>query len=123
MKYKNQEVKNVNHLAKTLILHTIVDLEDKVYKDAFGGLDIRSDIARQVLKDNEGFEVSELETELLIKTIKFEVAKVLGKLENQTGIDTGLVARNNQGFVDKNSYFNYSIDMDLAWVQLYKLKN
>ena len=115
MKYKNQEVKNVNHLAKTLILHTIVDLEDKVYKDAFGGLDIRSDIARQVLKDNEGFEVSELETELLIKTIKFEVAKVLGKLENQTGIDTGLVARNNQGYVDKNSY--------LKWVQLYKLKS
>ena len=114
MKYKNQEVKNVNHLAKTLILHTIVDLEDKVYKDAFGGLDIRSDIARQVLKDNEGFEVSELETELLIKTIKFEVAKVLGKLENQTGIDTGIVSRNNQGFVDIHSYFNYSIDMDLA---------
>ena len=114
MKYKNQEVKNVNHLAKTLILNAIVDLEDKVYETAFGGLDIRSDISRKILKDNEGFEVSELETELLIKTIKFEVAKVLGKLENQTGIDTGLVARNNQGYVDKNSY--------LKWVHLYKLK-
>jgi hypothetical protein len=33
-----------------------------------------------------------------------------------------LVARNNQGYVDKNSYLNYSMDIDLIWVHLYKLK-
>lgn len=104
MKYKNEEVTNVNHLVKTLILDAIVDLEDKVYKNAFGGLDIRSDVARKILKDNEGFEISEFELEILTKTIKFEVAKVLGKLEIQTGIDTGLVKRNNAGHVHSQAY-------------------
>jgi hypothetical protein len=104
MKYQNQEIKNVNHLAKLLILSSIVDLEDQVYQRCFGGLNIMDSVARQVLKDAEGFEISDLESELLIKTLQFEVAKVIGKLENQTGIDTKLVARNRQGYVSKQAY-------------------
>ena len=104
MKYQNQEIKNVNHLAKLLILSSIVDLEDQVYQRCFGGLNIMDSVARQVLKDAEGFVISDLESELLIKTIKFEIAKVIGKLENQTGIDTKIVTRNNQGYVSKQAY-------------------
>jgi hypothetical protein len=48
--------------------------------------------------------VSEFEAQVLLNNITFEVAKIIGKLENQTGIDTGLVKRNNAGFVDKQSY-------------------
>jgi hypothetical protein len=41
---------------------------------------------------------------MLIKEIKFEVAKVIGKLETQTGIDTGLVKRNSAGHVARQQY-------------------
>ena len=36
-----------------------------------------------------------------LNNITFEVAKIIGKLENQTGIDTGLVKRNNAGNKNK----------------------
>ena len=49
----------------------------------FGGLDIRSPITREILKKEQGFECSELEAELLMKNLVFEIAKVVGKLENQ----------------------------------------
>ena len=79
-------------------------LEDQVHKEMFGGLDIRSDIAKRILKEHQNFEVSEFEAEVLLKNISFEIAKIIGKLENQTGIDTGLVQRNNAGYVDRQSY-------------------
>lgn len=104
MKYKNEEILNINHLAKILILQSLVDLEDKVHQDNFGNMDIRSDIARKVLKETQGFEVSDLESELLLKTIKFEIAKVIGKLEHQTGYFTGQVIRTNTGTVAKGGY-------------------
>ena len=104
MKYKNEEIHNINHLAKVLILQSLVGLEDKVHQDNFGSLDIRSGIARKVLKETEGFEVSDLEADLLLRTLKFEIAKVIGKLENQTGIISGLVIRTNTGTVIKQDY-------------------
>ena len=104
MKYKNEEIKNVNHLAKILILSSIANLEDHIYQSCFGGLDIMNPIARQVLRDAEGFEISDLEVELLTKTLKFEIAKVIGKLENQTGLNTKTVVRTRQGYVSKQGY-------------------
>jgi hypothetical protein len=104
MKYKNEEIRNINHLAKVLILQSLVGLEDKVHQDNFGSLDIRSGIARKVLKETEGFEVSDLEADLLLRTLKFEIAKVIGKLENQTGLNTNTVVRTRQGYVSKQGY-------------------
>ena len=104
MKWNNEEITNLNHLARVLIMNSLVGLEDKVHQDNFGNLSLKSEIARRVLKIAEGCEVSDFEAEVLLKNISFEIAKIIGKLENQTGIDTGLVKRNNAGFVDKQSY-------------------
>ena len=104
MKWNNEEITNPNHLARTMILNVLIGLEDQVHKEMFGGLDIRSDIAKRILQEHQNFEVSDFEAEVLLKNISFEIAKIIGKLENQTGIDTGLVARNNQGYVDRQSY-------------------
>ena len=90
MKYKNEEIKNVNHLAKILILSSIANLEDHVYQSCFGGLDIMNPIARQVLRDAEGFEISDLEVELLTKTLKFEIAKVIGIPTPLLELDKGM---------------------------------
>ena len=104
MKWNNEEIINPNHLARTLILNVLCGLEDQVHKEMFGGLDIRSDIARKILKEHQDFEVSDFEAEVLLNNITFETAKIIGKLETQTGIRTGLVKRNKAGFVDKQSY-------------------
>ena len=83
MKYKNEEIKNINWLAKRLILNEVSCLMSNILDGEFGGLDIRSPIAKEILKKEQGFECSDLEAELLMKNLAFEIAKVVGKLENQ----------------------------------------
>jgi hypothetical protein len=104
MKYENIEILNINSFAKKLILQSLLSLEDDVHKQAFGGLDIRSDMVKDLLKNIKEAELTNLEADMLIKEIKFEVAKVIGKLETQTGIDTGLVKRNSAGHVARQQY-------------------
>ena len=79
MKWNNEEITNPNHLARTMILNVLIGLEDQVHKEMFGGLDIRSDIAKRILKVNQKFEVSDFEAEVLLKNISFEIAKIIGK--------------------------------------------
>ena len=104
MKYENIEILNINNFAKRLILQSLLSLEDDVHNQAFGGLDIRSDMVRELLKNKKEAEISNLEAEMLIKEIKFEVAKVIGKLETQTGIKTGFVKRNAAGHIARQQY-------------------
>ena len=87
-----------------LILNVLTGLEDEVYKKNFGNLDIRSEISRYVLKKDQGFEITDFEANLLLKTITFEVAKIIGKLETQTGVITGIVQRTKSGTVIKQDY-------------------
>ena len=73
MKWNNEEITNPNHLARTMILNVLIGLEDQVHKEMFGGLDIRSDIAKRILKEHQNFEVSDFEAEVLLKNISFEI--------------------------------------------------
>ena len=110
MKIGDKEIKNANHAARVLILHALKEIAQDAHSYIFGGLDIRSEIARKVIKDSEGIDIaSELEAELLLRNIEFEFAKILGSLETKTGILTHMVARNSSGYVDKNAYFKGAI--------------
>lgn len=105
MKINNDEIKNVNYAAKMLILKHLVDFSTDVETSMFGGLDLRSEIARHVLKDAEKVEItSELESQILLNNINFELAKIIATLENTTGQVSGLVIRNGAGHVNKNAY-------------------
>ena len=105
MKYQNEEVKNINNVAKRIILkHMYYFLSDTINKE-FGGLDIRSKIAKEILKQEQGFDCSVYEAEVLMKTLNFEMANVIGKLENQClHPEEHTVPRNNQGHIAKQSF-------------------
>ena len=104
MKFANKQLTNIEQFTKCLIQDDLVGLEERIINNLFSGLDPRSDIGRKILLEQEGTEVSDMEYEHLIKRLKFEAAKVIGKLESQTGINTGLVKRNKQGHVSKQAY-------------------
>lgn len=104
MKIANVEVTDLQNLTRIFIQGELIHLEDRVLDTLTGGLDLRSKTAQYILKENNGLVCSELEFEMFMKTLKFEVAKIIGKLENQTGVVTGIVKRNTAGNVDKQSY-------------------
>tara|TARA_R100000656_G_C3866191_1_gene111103 strand:- start:88 stop:429 length:342 start_codon:yes stop_codon:yes gene_type:complete len=103
MKYHGLEIKSFAYLARVMILNQLVDLEERIHEAEFNDLDVRSPVAQEVLK-KEGIEISHLEAVEFLTTLKFEIAKVMGKLENSTGVDTGRVFRNNQGYIQKAAY-------------------
>ena len=105
MKYENEEIKNINWLAKRLILKEASYLMNNILDKEFGGLDIRSPISREILKKEQGFECSELEAELLMKNLVFEIAKVVGKLENQAiSPKYHTTPRNTAGHITKQMF-------------------
>ena len=105
MKVGETEIKSMSHAAKLLLVTHLTELADDPHKFLFGGLDLRSPISRDVLRDAENFDIaSEYEADELLRYINFEIAKILGKLENQTGVITGKVARNSSGYVSKGAY-------------------
>ena len=103
MKYHNQEIKSFGYIAKLMILNQLIDLEDRIHEVEFNDLDINSPVAQEILK-KEGIEISSLESHELLTTLKFEIGKVMAKLESATGVDTGLVIRNSQGSIYKHGY-------------------
>ena len=103
MKYHNQEIKSFGYIAKLMILNQLIDLEDRIHEAEFNNLDINSPVAQEILK-KEGIEISQLESHELLTTLKFEIGKLMAKLESATGVDTGLVIKNSQGGVYKHGY-------------------
>ena len=105
MQYKNEEIKNINWLAKRLILNEVSCLMSNILDGEFGGLDIRSPIAKEIPKKEQGFECSELEAELLMKNLAFEIAKVVGKLENEAvSLKEHTTPRNKAGQITKQIF-------------------
>ena len=105
MKVGEKEIKTMSHAARLLLLTHLTDLADDPHKFLFGGLDLRSPISRDVLRDAENLDIaSDYEADRLLKNLNFEIAKILGKLENQTGLITGKVARNSAGHVNRGAY-------------------
>lgn len=103
MKFDDKEIIDMTFAAKALIHNVLQNLEEDVLKKSFGNLDIRSDISRKILAEN-GIEMSAIEAKFLTKYISFETAKIIGKLENELGISSSHVVRNNSGYVDRNFY-------------------
>ena len=103
MKYHNQEIKSFGYIAKLMILNQLIDLEDRIHEVEFNNLDINSPVAQEILK-KEGIEISLLESQELLTTLKFEIGKLMAKLESATGVDTGLVIKNSQGSIYKHGY-------------------
>ena len=103
MVYHGKEIKSFGYIAKLMILNQLIDLEDRIHEAEFNDLDIRSPVAQEVLK-KEGIEISALESHELLTTLKFEIGKLMSKLESATGVDTGLVIKNSQGSIYKHGY-------------------
>ena len=106
MKYLNQEINNINHLAKRLILKRLCNLEDEIHKREFGNFDIRSKIALELFNSDPafGWQMNEQEGELLIKNISFEIAKIISTLENSCGSQTGIPKKSSAGYPTKQRY-------------------
>jgi len=104
LQYHNQEIKSFGYIAKLMILNQLIELEDRIHESEFNNLDIRSPIAQKILKEELGIEISQLESHEFLTTLKFEIGKVMAKLESATGVDTGLVIRNSQGSIYKHGY-------------------
>ena len=103
MVYHGKEIKSFGYIAKLMILNQLIDLEDRIHEAEFNDLDIRSSVSREVLK-KEGIEISSLESHELLTNLKFEIGKLMAKLESATGVDTGLVIKNCQGAIYKHGY-------------------
>jgi len=106
MLYHNQEVTNPSRLARAMILNQLIELEDTIHATEFNDLDIRSPIAKELLKKELGIQISQMEAVEFFGILKFELAKIIGKLENSTGIMTGMVHRNTTGSVKKAPYMD-----------------
>jgi len=104
LQYHNQEIKSFGYIAKLMILNQLIELEDRIHESEFNNLDIRSPIAQKILKEELGIEISQLEAHEFLTTLKFEIGKILSKLEAGTGIHTGLVLKNCQGAIYKQGY-------------------
>ena len=103
MKYHGLEIKSFAYLARVMILNQMIELEERIHESEFNDLDVRSPVAQEVLK-KEGIEISALESHELLTTLKFEIGKLMSKLESATGVDTGLVIKNSQGSIYKHGY-------------------
>ena len=90
MVYHGKEIKSFGYIAKLMILNQLIDLEDRIHEVEFNNLDINSPVAQEILK-KEGIEISSLESHELLTTLKFEIGKLMAKLESATGVNTGLV--------------------------------
>ena len=104
MKYHGTEVKSLQHIARCMILNQLIDLEDAIVMTEFGDLDIRSPIAKELLKREVGIEMSHIESLEFLAQLRFEIAKLIGKLEHQTGVITGKVHRTTGHVVYKGAY-------------------
>tara|TARA_R100001510_G_C7539154_1_gene127462 strand:+ start:63 stop:434 length:372 start_codon:yes stop_codon:yes gene_type:complete len=85
MKIDNKEIQDINKLAKRLILNLVSELEDDIHQTTFGNMDIETEQARKFLKHQKGIELSHVEAILLVKNIKFELAKIESVLKKQLG--------------------------------------
>ena len=107
MKYHSKNVDSPKNLARLMILNKLYDLVENIYETEFHGLDIRSEPAQSILKKAGVIEVSNIEADLFMRNLSFEVAKLIGKLELQTGaFDT--VKRTTNGAVCKTPFFGSS---------------
>jgi|TARA_R110000823_G_C15779295_1_gene484916 hypothetical protein len=104
MLYHNQEISNLSRLARAMILNQLIELEETIHATEFNDLDIRSPMAQDLLNKELGIQISQIEAVEFFGTLKFELAKIIGKLENTTGIMTGMVHRNTTGSVKKAPY-------------------
>ena len=85
MKIDNTEIQDINKLAKRLILNLVSELEDDIHQTTFGNMDIETEQAREFLKHQKGIDLSHVEAILLVKNIKFELAKIESVLKKQLG--------------------------------------
>jgi hypothetical protein len=107
MKYHSKNVDSIKNLARLMILNKLYDLVEDIYETEFHGLDIRSETAQSILKKEGVAEVSNIEADLFMRNLSFEVAKLIGKLELQTGtFDT--VKRTTNGAVCRTPFFGNS---------------
>ena len=104
MKYQKTNVKSIKGLVRKMILNQLYEMVKSIHLTEFGGLDIRSKIARSVLKKESVLEASNIEIDLFLRNLNFEVAKLIGKLEVQTGA-TPTVKRTTNNAVDRNAFF------------------
>ena len=106
MLYHNKEVSNPSRLARAMILNQLIDLEDRIHETEFHDLDIRSPLASDLLKKELGISISQIEAVEFFGLLKFELAKIISKLENTTGVITNMVHRNTTGSVKKAPYMD-----------------
>jgi len=104
MKYHKTNVKSIKGLVRKMILNQLYEMVKNIHLTEFGGLHIRSEIARSVLKKENVLEASDIEIDLFLRNLNFEVAKLIGKLEMQTGA-TPTVERTTNNAVSKTPYF------------------
>ena len=104
MVYHGKEIKSFGYITKLMLLNQMIDLEDRIHEAEFGDLDINSPVARKVLKEELGIEISSIEVHEFLTTLKFEIGKLAAKLESATGVHTGLVIRNGQSAIYKSGY-------------------
>ena len=104
MRYKSRNVESIKGLVREMILNQLYEMVENIHSTEFGGLHIRSKIARSVLKKENVFDASDIEIDLFLRNLNFEVAKLIGKLEFQTGA-TPTVKRTSTNAVDRNAFF------------------
>ena len=64
MKYQKTNVKSIKGLVRKMILNQLYEMVKNIHLTEFGGLHIRSKIARSVLKKENVLEASDIEIDL-----------------------------------------------------------